>query len=77
MDQYAIGAAIGGFAVWAAKTIFSDKSKALDKNTDAVMTLTSAVTELRTEMKYHKEALQEIPKLRKDIDAAHNKLREL
>lgn len=53
---------------------FSGRSKT---NTDALLMNTLAVTKLQVEMVHIAKALESMPKLKQDIDAAHHFIREL
>jgi hypothetical protein len=63
-------------AVWAVKDIYTTFKDDKRRNTDALTTATHAIIELRTEIKNMRELLAEVPKIRRDVDAAHSKLRE-
>lgn len=45
-------------------------------NVLALQDNTMAIIELKIELRHMKQAIEEVPKLRKDIDAAHEKLRQ-
>lgn len=74
MSEHIAWAAVG---VWALKELYAVFKDDKRKNTDALMQNTLAVVELRVELRYLKALLDEVPKLRKDVDAAHARLRDL
>ena len=79
--EFALPAALG---LWALKELYAswkgkdrEKSETLKANTDAVQMLTLAITELKVELRNLKESIQPMPKLIRDMDVAHEKLRRI
>jgi hypothetical protein len=64
------------FGLWVLKEFYSAWKDDRRRNTDALMQNSQALFELKLEIKNIRIALEEIPRLKKDIDAAHNKFRE-
>lgn len=64
------------FAVWAAKEVYSAMRSETKKNTEATLQNTMVILELKGELKRMNELLAEVPRLRKDVDAAHNMIRQ-
>jgi hypothetical protein len=54
-----------------------DRRKKSDKESDAIDQLKLAVVELKVEVKGLRETLQDLPKIKRDVDAAHEKIRDL
>lgn len=62
---------------WFLNQFWKDKSRRMHEETKVVAELSLAVVELRVEIKHLNEVLQDIPKMRQDINAAFLKIRDL
>lgn len=67
-----------------AKELFSifrsgqrDNSKAMSENTRAIGSLDKSIARLEVQMEYFRTHVEKIPRLEKDVDAAHAAIREV
>lgn len=89
MDPQAINdlthnAAFWVILAWVGREILShfkkketDHSRAMEKNTQAISTLTIAITELKVRLTMIDDNIKMLPKMRDDINEAHSRIRTL
>lgn len=88
MDQTALVALVAGVLGFIAKEMFGAikgghqkrqdaLDKALEKNTEEIQKLTIAIVELKSQLTAVSEKLLSLPKLERDVNEAHIKIREL
>ena len=75
LDKITLGVIIFAFAVWAIKEVYSTMKGDTRRNTEATMQNTLAVIDLRLRMEAMTKALEELPRIKKDIDEAHRMIR--
>ena len=76
MDKQTFYLAVSALAVWAIRQLYEAITGATKKNTEATNLNTLAITRLETKIELFAGLLTDIPKLRADIDAAHQQIRQ-
>ena len=74
---------IFAIALFLVKEVFSifrngqrDNTKAMSDNTRAIGSLDKSLTKLEVQMEYFRKHVEKIPKIEKDLDAAHAAIRK-
>ena len=63
--------------VFLVKELWSLFKNSYKENTKALQETTLAITELKVELKHINEKLADMPKMKRDIDVAHELIRQL
>jgi GDP-D-mannose dehydratase len=71
-----IYAALGGLTVWLLKEIYGIYKDSQKINTEDIKELGIEIHDLKVEMRLTRQAMEDIPKLKRDVDALHQKFRE-
>lgn len=77
MNEQMIWGLVGAILGFALKELFTAMKGDTKKNTEATQQNTHAIIELKIRLEHLNKSIDMIPKMKKDIDALHDKVRHL